>query len=661
MPFKRLLCFAFCFGPGLAASEKDLQSLNESIHQLSLNELEQRRVDIADELSRLAHYSLRSGVGSIGYRSMPHDNPDHAEWVEVKLEKEVLIDEIILIPAIWRDAQNGFVADGFPKEFKIIAGKKGESKGDVVASYSREDPILPRIAPLVVPIRRVEAAWIRLEATHLSPRSYDNRYILQLSEIMIFSGTENVAIRGSTTTSSEQRAGSGAWHKDNLIKGFLPYLLDSAEGESSLAYVSENDIGNTPEITFDLKAVYSIDSIYLHGVEQGDTVPQAFAGDFGVPRWLQIIGATNPDFSDQEILLDIKVENSLDTAPILMLPLQPRTSRFVKFVGRIPYKLQGFGEDGSEISLNRIGFSEIEIFSMGKNLSRGKIPTTNFNEDSPNRSILSLTDGNNLYGKILPLHAWMHQLAKRHELEALQPVVELALTQGYNQQESRLRLLSWAIAALFAGTIIFILITRHLRQRAIFDLRNRIAADLHDELGANLHAVSMLGELASKSKHDPEKMDGLIDRMRALIQRTSKAVKYCTNILETPGLYEDFEDAMKRNADRLLADLDHELVFEASDIIAKMRSSRRIDLVLFYKECLINVIRHSGSTHVETRLTTEDRNLHLQVSDNGRGFPESEKSKVPTSLRRRAKLLDAKVTVTSPESGGAQVHLIMKI
>ena len=656
-----MLCFAFCFGVALVASENDFQSLNENIHQLSLNELEQRRADIADELSNLAHYSLRSGVGSIGYRSMPHESPNNTEWIEIKLEKEALIDEIILVPAIWRDAQMGFVADGFPEEFKIFAGKKGESKGNIIASYSREDPILPRIAPLVVPIRNVVASWIRLEATHLSKRSYDHRYILQLSEIMIFSENENVAIRGITNTSSEQRAGSGAWHKDNLVKGFLPYLLDSTEGESSLAYVSENYIGNTPEITIDLEADYRIDSVYLHGVEQGDTVPQAFAGDFGVPRWLQIIGATNPDFSDQEILMDLRVGNSLDTAPILMLPLQPRTCRFVKFVGRIPYKLVGFGEDGSEISLNRIGFSEIEIFSMGKNLSQGKVPTTNFDEDSPNRSILSLTDGNNLYGKILPLQDWMHQLSKRHELEALQPVVQLALSQGYDQQESRLRGLSWAIAALFAGTIIFILVTRYLRQRAIFDLRNRIAADLHDELGANLHAVSMLGELASKSKHDPEKIDGLIERMRALVQRTSKAVKYCTNILETPGLYEDFEDAMRRNADRLLADLDHELIFEANGIITKMRSSRRIDLVLFYKECLINVIRHSGSTHVETRLMTKDKNLHLKVSDNGRGFPESEESKVPTSLRRRAKLLDGKVTVNNLETGGAQVHLFIKI
>ena len=568
--FHRLLIAAITLASMTSASGEDLQSSIESIPTLSLRELEQKRANIEQELSGLAHYSLRSGVGSIGYRSMPHNHPNNTEWFEVHLEEEVAINEIILVPAIWRDAQMGFVADGFPLEFKLLAGKQGDETGKVLATFTRENSFLPRIAPIVIPVEDSLASWVRLEATHLSPRAYDDGYILQMSEILIFSGEENVAIRGTTKASSEQRAGSGAWHKDNLIKGFLPYLMDAAEGEQSLAYVSEYDIGASPYIMIDLGAEYSIDNILLHGVEQGDTVPQAFAGDFGVPRWLQIIGASQADFSDQEILSDLRVHNSLDTAPIMMIPLESNSCRYVKFLARKPYILEGFSEDGSEIALNRIGFSEIEIFSQGRNVSRGKTPITNFDDNSPNRTILSLTDGNNLYGIILPLQDWMHQLAKRHDLEVQLPIVELELAQQYNRQEARLRILSWAIAALFTGTIIFILVTRFFKQKAIFKIRNRIAADLHDELGANLHAVSMLGELASKAKGDPEKVQSLIDRIRSLTQRTSKAVKYCTNILETPGLYADFEDAMIRNADRLLADLDHKLVFEAEDTITKM-------------------------------------------------------------------------------------------
>jgi signal transduction histidine kinase len=255
----------------------------------------------------------------------------------------------------------------------------------------------------------------------------------------------------------------------------------------------------------------------------------------------------------------------------------------------------------------------------------------------------------------------MTQLAKRHDLEIERPLIEQELEGRYDRQEVILRVLSWIIAALFVGSVIVYLINRFLRQRAIFNLRNRIAADLHDELGANLHAVSMLGELASNAKHDPEKMNSLVERMRTLIQRTSKAVNYCTNILETPGLYEDFEDAMKRNADRLLADLDHTLLFEAKDTISKIRPGRRIDLFLFYKECLTNIIRHSGATHAESHVTKEGRHLQLSVSDNGHGFPKPDSSNVPGSLKRRAKLLGGTVTARSSKTEGVQIRLSMKI
>ena len=658
--FFALLAGFACYG--FAAQNRSTSgNLERHINQQSLPELEQRKAEIINELSQLAEYSMRSGVGSIGYRSLPYESPHHTEWFQVDLEESTPIDEIILVPAIWRDAQVGFISDGFPLEFKIIAGQSGEEEGTVVATFEESDSILPRIAPLIIPVDSIEASWIRLEATLLSRRAFDNRYVLQMSGLMIFNGHDNVAIRGSVTASSEQKAGSGAWSKNNLIRGFLPYLMDTAEGRFSRAYVSENGRGNMPVITIDLEDSYLVDSIFLHGVEQGDTVPQAYPGDFGVPRWLQIMGSTNPDFSDAEILYDFKVRSSLMTAPIMMLPLEPKPVRYVRFVVKEDYESERYDGDGNPIINNRNGFAEIEILSKGKNLSRGKQPATNFPADSPNRSISALTDGLNLYGAIIPVKDWMRQLAKRHDLELERPLIEAELEQRYERQAVMLRILSWVIAALIAGTVFYILITRHLKERAIFRLRNRIAADLHDELGANLYAVSMLGELAAKAKEDPEKVHGLIERIRSLTQRTSKAVKYCTNILETPGLYADFEDAMIRNADRLLADLDHKLVFEAEDTITKMRAGKRIDLFLFYKECLINIIRHSGATEAETRLKTEGKKLHLQVSDNGRGFPDSTDTHVPLSLKRRAKLLGGKVSIATPQTGGAQIHLFMPI
>jgi len=56
------------------------------LHTYSLTQLEQRLVQLDNELEQLARASLRSGVGAVGWRSDPHTGPSNAEWVRVALE-----------------------------------------------------------------------------------------------------------------------------------------------------------------------------------------------------------------------------------------------------------------------------------------------------------------------------------------------------------------------------------------------------------------------------------------------------------------------------------------------------------------------------------------------------------------------------------------------
>jgi len=61
-----------------------------------------------------------------------------------------MIDQIALIPTIGRDSITGSRVDGFPLEFRILAGIHPDTTGQVVASFDTEDQLLPRIAPLIV-------------------------------------------------------------------------------------------------------------------------------------------------------------------------------------------------------------------------------------------------------------------------------------------------------------------------------------------------------------------------------------------------------------------------------------------------------------------------------------------------------------------------------
>ncbi len=624
---------------------------------LTSSQLEQRLVEIDEQLGGLARYSMRGGVGAIGYRSQTHDDRDNTEWVRIDLERECLIDEVVLVPTIWRDTRVGFKDDGFPAEFVIVAGNREEPDGIAIARYGPENRVLPRIAPLVISCPGTRASWVRVEATSLSPRAWDGKYILQFSEILIFSGPENVALRQTVHASSPEAIDGNARRREFLVDGFVPYLMDAQQGAQSIAFLGEPAGDDQISLTIDLVTPEILNRIHLHSLDLSDTVPQSPA-DFGMPRRMVVEGATCPDFSDAVRLTEYHMESVFDVGPIIVRRFPDTACRYVRLVVSVPYVR---GAERSRAGSPLVGFAEIELYSRGRNVALGKPVSSNLDPITRERSLTALTDGRNLYGKILPTRGWLNELALRNDLEAERPLVVAELNHRYRRQSVYLNWLIWTTVVLVSVTVCMALIHRIARQRAILRMREHIAADLHDELGANLHAIGLLGDLARASSDSPKKLRGLLERIRALTERSGAAARYCVNMLESQGLYDDLVEDMRRTSARIMADLDHEISFDGEDALRQLPQRRRIDLFLFYKECLINIIRHSGATRVRTRLKGYPKELCLTISDNGRGLPESPGHTVPSSLNRRARLLGANVTVGPGDDGGTSVTLRMRI
>jgi len=621
------------------------------LKNLHLARLEKRLATIDAELEQLAKYSLRSGIGPVGYRSKTYDDSTNTEWVQIVLGEETAIDQIVLVPTIWRDTEKGFIADGFPLEFSIIAGNSEDPTGTVIASFGARDRLLPRIAPLVVPCSGTTASWIRIEATALSSRAWDGKYILQLDEILVFNGHENVALKQPVHASSPDEPAGFARRIQFLVDGFVPYLMDAHLGDQSIAFVSRAGIGDHPALTIDLETIHPLSRIHLHAVDLSDTVPISIPIGFGVPQRLRIEGATRPDFSDAVHLLDYNKETVYDTGPIIMRRFPETPCRYVRLTAVEPY-IHNIVLSGS-----LIGFAEIELFSQGRNVARGKSVTASFDANHPYRSLSALTDGCNLYGRILPLREWMSQLARRHDLEAERPIVAAELNHRYARQKQNLTRMKWIVALLGAGIIFILLVDRILRMREIALIKARFAADLHDELGANLHTIGLLSDLAEQAMNEPEELSMLHQRIRAMTERTGTAMRHCTAMQEANGLYGGLKADMERAAMRIMAKLEHDISIEGEEFLEQLKPRTRVDLFLFYKECLVNISRHSGATKFSTRLTANPKDIRLTISDNGRGIGDSKGNGIPSSLKRRARLLGARVTVESPVTDGTCITL----
>ncbi len=660
---------------GLLSSSIGFAASGDRAEALSLAQLEERLSEIETRLGEVAHLSLRSGSGAIGYRSKSDHSEERQEWIEIQFIEARHIEEVILVPTLSRNAQSDFHADAFPQELRIWAGTDDDRQGRLVGTFDAERGGLPRIAPLAIKIESTTASWIQIEATKLSRRDFDGNFCLQLSEVMVFSGNENVALHRPVLASSEVWPKHGAWGKEYLTDGHTPFLMDAAGGEQSSAYMGSYT--EPPALIIDLENAYPLSQINFHTVETSDTVPTALAGDHGMPQHIKIEGARRSDFSDAVLLLEVEQSSLNKSGPVMMWPLPNTSSRYIRITARTPNPenlltsrpldnntLAEILDDSDSLNpstLSRIGFAEIELLSKGENIAMNKPFTGLKVQDGPNRDLAALTDGSNFYGAILPMREWLSQLAERHDLEFERKEVTAELNRRYSKQKLILQRLIWLASIVGVGFFIIIFVERKLHRFQLATVKQRFAADLHDEIGANLHTINLTSQLiAKRSEQLPEEINQLTKRIQSVILRTSSAIRHVSDIQSSTELYLHLPDDLKRAAERILIDQEYDIEVNGEELLGQINPRRHSDLVLFYQECLINICRHASATQVTTSLTASPKEIKLIVTDNGIGLTDSTHNQPPPSLARRAKLLKAKITIGSLPAGGTEVTVVMR-
>ena len=624
-----------------------------AVQERSTSELEERLKEIDAELDELARYSLRSGYGTTGWRSIVGDAPGHTEWVQIDLGQDTRFDQVVLVPAIIRHAQFGYQAEGFPLEFRVLAGKQGDPNGWVIGGGGASDALLPRSAPVIIPLRPTTAGWIRLEATTLSPRSWDEKYLLQLSEILVFNGQENIALHRPVQVSSGSEDLS--YNRQFLVDGFMPYLMDAAQGAQSSAFLASVTEGSSPSFVIDLGRPQAIDRMQLHAMDVGDHVPQALPSDLGIPKRLVVEVANRADFSDAKHLLEYQKRSVYDTGPVISRRFEKTVCRYVKLTAFEPFILTPDRRASA-----RIGFAEIELFADGRNVALNR-PVLSDAPETTHRKLSALTDGRNQFGNILSTRVWLEQLARRHQLEAERPWIEDELSRRYLQHKTNLNRMVWLSVLLAVGIAITILVNRILRMRQAANLRERFAADLHDELGANIHTMGILNDMALNAVDTTDQLQTVLERNHELIKRTSTAVRHCMNLQGAHGSFGNLPEDIQRSATRILAGVESKITVEGEAFLEQLQPGTRAGLRLFFKECLVNVSRHADATKVTTQLRATRKELLLTVRDNGQGISEIGEDAIPASLRRRARLLGAKVYCSQDQGDGTCITLKLKM
>ena len=197
--------------------------------------------------------------------------------------------------------------------------------------------------------------------------------------------------------------------------------------------------------------------------------------------------------------------------------------------------------------------------------------------------------------------------------------------------------------------------------------RTRIARRIHDDLGQAMTALKI--DLSWLSKKLVDERDIIREKFKSMVVLIDETIETVHNVSEDlrPGILDDFglaaaiewqaEEFQKRTA------IQCKTILPAEDF--ELSKEESTNLFRIVQESLTNVIRHADATEVEILLALEDDVLRLEISDNGKGIPESAVSDPKSfgliGIKERVHSLGGEVEITGMSDGGTQITVKLAI
>lgn len=199
--------------------------------------------------------------------------------------------------------------------------------------------------------------------------------------------------------------------------------------------------------------------------------------------------------------------------------------------------------------------------------------------------------------------------------------------------------------------------------------RQRIARDLHDETGQSLTAIGMgLRGLAGKLSPRNKEALGTLHTLESLTADSLKELQRLISDLR-PSHLDDLglSAALRWYAGRIQ---EHAPVNVRVDIVGEecnLDEAMKIAIFRIIQESLNNIIKHAHATHANIYLRFEEKNVRINVRDNGIGFDleraRQQRASRPSlglaGMQERAALLGGTVSVQSKPGYGTEVEALI--
>ncbi|NCI49189.1 sensor histidine kinase [Sediminibacterium roseum] len=190
---------------------------------------------------------------------------------------------------------------------------------------------------------------------------------------------------------------------------------------------------------------------------------------------------------------------------------------------------------------------------------------------------------------------------------------------------------------------------------------NIISQDIHDNVGQILSLAKVNLNLLTLEQKENESFQRIKELVaNAIAELRHLGTGYYAERLVEKGLV----DAIRHQLNQLEKTGLFTTSFETQLENVSMEKNDLIFLYRMMQEAINNVIRHSAADRVTVSLLQKNDEVHIRITDNGKGFALTHKDFKPgiglNSIRQRAEMIGAKADISSTPGTGTVIHLSFK-
>ena len=201
---------------------------------------------------------------------------------------------------------------------------------------------------------------------------------------------------------------------------------------------------------------------------------------------------------------------------------------------------------------------------------------------------------------------------------------------------------------------------QHTEEMAVLQERQRLARDLHDSVTQSLYSLSLFSRAGHEAAVDGD-IARLTHSLTELERTTLHALREMRLLLYELRPADLAQEGLIRAVELRLDTVERRLGLKLKvqmDQLPEMPPDYEVDLYYIIVEAMNNVTKHAAASCLTLSLTQADRQLHLQIADDGQGFDSSSATGGLglRNIRERVARLNGQISLFSEPGRGTRLE-----